>query len=69
MEEFIGHLVCMDLQFDVFYRYEPDSERTSGGKVAAPIFARVAERSLRLLGVPPDNMADNGPGLLARRPE
>jgi cell division protein FtsI (penicillin-binding protein 3) len=48
---------------------EPDSERTSGGKVAAPIFARVAERSLRLLGVPPDNMADNGQGLLARRAE
>ena len=48
---------------------EPDSERASGGKVAAPIFARVAERSLRLLGVPPDKMADNGPGLLARRPE
>ena len=48
---------------------EPDSERTSGGKVAAPIFARVAERSLRLLGVPPDNMTDNGQGLLARRAE
>ena len=48
---------------------EPDSERTSGGEVAAPIFARVAERSLRLLGVPPDNSVDKGLGLLAGRSE
>ncbi len=33
---------------------EPQSGRASGGQVAAPIFARVAEHSLRLLGVMPD---------------
>ena len=33
---------------------EAKSGRSGGGKVAAPVFARVAERSLRLLGVSPD---------------
>ena len=33
---------------------EPKAGLYGGGKVAAPIFARIAERSLRLLGVPPD---------------
>jgi len=33
---------------------EPQSGSASGGQVAAPIFARVAEHSLRLLGVMPD---------------
>jgi cell division protein FtsI (penicillin-binding protein 3) len=33
---------------------EPKAGLYGGGLVAAPLFARVAERSLRLLGVPPD---------------
>ncbi len=38
---------------------EPETGRASGGMVAAPVFARVAEHSLRLLGVPPDNVPDD----------
>jgi cell division protein FtsI (penicillin-binding protein 3) len=33
---------------------EPKAGLSGGGAVAAPVFARVAQRSLRLLGVPPD---------------
>ena len=33
---------------------EPDAGPQGGGAVAAPIFSRVAGRSLRLLGIPPD---------------
>ena len=33
---------------------QPGGPKISGGAVAAPIFARVAERALRLLGVAPD---------------
>ena len=36
---------------------EAKAGRSGGGKVAAPVFARVAERSLRLLGVSPDKVA------------
>lgn len=39
---------------------EPAGGRASGGKVAAPVFARVAEHSLRLLGVAPDNLNNDG---------
>lgn len=35
---------------------EAKAGRSGGGKVAAPVFARVAERSLRLLGVSPDRV-------------
>ncbi|MEC8075879.1 MAG: penicillin-binding protein 2 [Pseudomonadota bacterium] len=38
---------------------EPDTDRASGGKVAAPVFGRVAAHSLRLLGVRPDNMLND----------
>ena len=41
---------------------EPSSGVNSGGGVAAPIFARVAERSVRLMGVP----ADANPSLLVK---
>jgi len=41
---------------------EPSSGVNSGGGVAAPIFARVAERSVRLMGVP----ADANPSQLAK---
>lgn len=34
---------------------EPRAGLIGGGAVAAPIFARVAERALRVLGVPPDD--------------
>ena len=37
---------------------EPKAGLSGGGAVAAPVFARVAERSLRLMGVPPDGAAD-----------
>jgi len=33
---------------------EPKAGLSGGGAVAAPVFSRVAQRSLRLLGVPPD---------------
>ncbi len=33
---------------------EPSAGLSGGGAVAAPVFARVAQRSLRLLGVAPD---------------
>ena len=38
---------------------EPDTDRASGGKVAAPVFGRVAAHSLRLLGVRPDNILND----------
>ena len=38
---------------------EPDTDRASGGKVAAPVFGRVAAHSLRLLGVRPDNLLND----------
>ncbi len=38
---------------------EPDTDRASGGKIAAPVFGRVAAHSLRLLGVRPDNMLND----------
>jgi len=34
---------------------EPKGERNQGGDVAAPLFARVADRALRRLAVPPDD--------------
>ena len=37
---------------------EPDTDRASGGRVAAPVFGRVAAHSLRLLGVRPDNLSN-----------
>lgn len=50
---------------------EPQAGSASGGQVAAPIFARVAEHSLRLLGVMPDKDVDGdaqtNSTLLARR--
>ncbi len=41
---------------------EPKSGLSGGGAVAAPVFARVAQRSLRMLGVPQDGLEA---GLLA----
>ena len=38
---------------------EPNTDRASGGKVAAPVFGRVAAHSLRLLGVRPDVMLND----------
>ena len=43
---------------------EPRGGLIGGGAVAAPIFARVAERALRVLGVPPDD-ATSAPATLA----
>lgn len=43
---------------------EPRGGLIGGGAVAAPIFARVAERALRVLGVPPD-AATSAPAALA----
>ena len=43
---------------------EPRGGLIGGGAVAAPIFARVAERALRVLGVPPDD-ATSAPADLA----
>ena len=36
---------------------DPQAGANGGGTVAAPIFARVAKHSLRLLGVEPDKKA------------
>ena len=38
---------------------EPRGDVIGGGTVAAPVFARVAERALRVLGVPPDDAPDD----------
>jgi cell division protein FtsI (penicillin-binding protein 3) len=51
---------------------EPSAGLSGGGAVAAPVFARVAEKSLVLLGVPPDMPRDQlakptEPTVLARR--
>lgn len=36
--------------------HEPSRGQSGGGAVAAPVFSRVAERSLRLLGIPGDSL-------------
>lgn len=41
---------------------EPRGEARGGGGVAAPVFSRVAARSLRLLGVKPDTLVAAEPG-------
>jgi cell division protein FtsI (penicillin-binding protein 3) len=51
---------------------EPKAGLYGGGLVAAPLFGRVAERSLRLLGVPPDaqfaeTVTARGPAKLAAK--
>jgi len=50
---------------------EPSRGRSSGGTVAAPVFAAVAERALRILGVPPstDAVAANPDSPRGRVPE
>jgi cell division protein FtsI (penicillin-binding protein 3) len=40
---------------------EPKGEARGGGGVAAPVFSRVAARSLRLLGVKPDALTASVP--------
>ncbi|MFZ9967950.1 MAG: penicillin-binding protein 2, partial [Steroidobacteraceae bacterium] len=37
---------------------EPSAGKYYGGEVAAPVFAAVMSGSLRLLGVPPDDLTD-----------
>jgi cell division protein FtsI (penicillin-binding protein 3) len=46
---------------------EPKAGLSGGGAVAAPVFARVAQRSLRLLGVPPDGQLVQGKSLAETR--
>jgi len=48
---------------------EPKAGLSGGGAVAAPVFARVAERSLRLLGVAPDAQEANRPDAIASVPK
>lgn len=36
--------------------HEPSRGQSGGGAVAAPVFSKVAERSLRLLGIPGDSL-------------
>ena len=45
----------------------PRRELIGGGEVAAPVFASVAARALRVLGVAPDALADKPTGVLAQR--
>jgi len=35
--------------------HEPKGEETGGGRVAAPVFAKIAAGAMRILNVPPDN--------------
>ena len=35
---------------------EPKIERATGGRIAAPIFAKVMASALRILDIPPDNL-------------
>jgi cell division protein FtsI (penicillin-binding protein 3) len=37
--------------------HEPKGEETGGGRVAAPVFAKIAAGAMRILNVPPDNEA------------
>ncbi len=48
---------------------EPDAGQFYGGQVAAPVFAEVAERSLRTLQVPPDAAPTVLAGRLGERRE
>jgi cell division protein FtsI (penicillin-binding protein 3) len=53
---FVGFVPASRPQLVVFVSIdEPKGERNEGGDVAAPVFARVAEASLRHLAVPPDD--------------
>lgn len=47
---------------------EPSAGDTAGGKVAAPVFAKVMAGALRLLNIPPDDPAALGRPLLAHTP-
>ena len=47
---------------------EPRAGDTAGGKVAAPVFAKVMAGALRLLNIPPDDPAALGRPLLAHIP-
>lgn len=47
---------------------EPRGGDTAGGKVAAPVFAKVMAGALRLLNIPPDDPAALGRPLLAHAP-
>ena len=47
---------------------EPRAGDTAGGKVAAPVFAKVMAGALRLLNIPPDDPAALGRPLLAHAP-
>ena len=45
----------------------PRRDAIGGGDVAAPVFASVVGRALRVLGVPPDALGDKPAGVLAKR--
>ncbi|MBN2700361.1 MAG: penicillin-binding protein 2, partial [Methylothermaceae bacterium] len=45
---------------------EPGGKEYYGGLVAAPVFARVMEIALRLLGVPPDGVPQTSQPLLVK---
>ena len=48
---------------------EPSGDLIGGGTVAAPVFSRVVARTLRLLGVAPDEIAPSAEAVASRPPE
>ncbi len=48
---------------------EPSGDLIGGGTVAAPVFSRVVARTLRLLGVAPDEIAPSAEAVASRSPE
>ncbi|MDE0692229.1 MAG: penicillin-binding transpeptidase domain-containing protein [Gammaproteobacteria bacterium] len=48
---------------------EPSGELIGGGSVAAPVFSRVVARTLRLLGVAPDEIAPRAEAVASRSPK
>ncbi len=64
---FVGFVPARDPAITVIVMIDsPRSGRAAGGRVAAPIFQRIAEASLRYLGVPP-SIAPEPPIVVARR--
>ena len=43
---------------------KPRGGKYYGGDVAAPVFAEVMSGAVRLMGIPPDNLAGVAPGTL-----
>jgi len=57
---FAGFLPVHDPQVAILVKIDRPAADQWGSKVAAPVFSRVAQRLVVLLGIPPDSQADKG---------